>query len=138
MYFTVVKCPSLTNLDHGFASSSNDSVYGDHVTVTCDVGYELEGQGQPSMSVECLATGNWSLDLISCVPVTCPSPPHVGNATQIATGISYGSVVVFTCPRGYFMGRTSEATFEGSRVSTATIHCQADALWSDEPENCLG
>ena len=68
--------------------------------------------------------------------IDCLDPPVVGNATRIASGSTYGSVVVFTCPRGYFMGRTGEATFEGSRVSTATIHCQADALWSDEPDNC--
>ena len=70
------------------------------------------------------------------VVIECPPPPVVGNATRIGSGSSYGSVVVFTCPRGYYMGHTSEATFSGSRVSTQTVHCQADTQWSNIPENC--
>ena len=68
--------------------------------------------------------------------VECPPLPSVGNATRIGSRSSFGSVVVFTCPRGYYMGRSSEATFEGGRVSTATVHCQADAQWSHVPDNC--
>ena len=137
--FAAVTCPSLSTFGHADVAPTNNCVFGDHVVISCENGYEL-GHGQSSANVTCLATGNWSLDLDvnSCSPVTCPTPPYVGNSTRIGSGSSFGSVVVYTCPRGYYMGSTSEATFTGSRISTATIHCQADAQWSSQPDNCSG
>ena len=68
--------------------------------------------------------------------VDCLDAPVVNNATRIVSGSTFGSVVVYTCPRGYYMGNTSDATFTGRRISTATVHCQANAQWSSQPDDC--
>ena len=67
----------------------------------------------------------------------CPQPPIVGNSTRIGSGNTYGTVIAYTCPHGYYIGRSSESTYTGTRDVTATVHCQADKTWSAEPDDCL-
>ena len=61
----------------------------------------------------------------------------MGNSTRIGSGNTYGTVIAYTCPHGYYIGRSSESTYTGTRDVTATVHCQADKTWSAEPDDCL-
>ena len=70
--------------------------------------------------------------------VQCPTPPIVGNSTRLGHTTTYGAVIVYTCPNGYYINNTGPSSYLNSSAdSSATIHCRADGSWSHEPEACL-
>ena len=57
-----VQCPEIPTLEHMSTSTTNRSV-GAEVTLTCDKGYEMDGQG----TIYCMKNGTWSAPFPKCM-----------------------------------------------------------------------
>ena len=88
--------------------SLTTTTYGSTGSFTCDQGYGLVG----TETVVCMATGNWSDTIPTCVP-NCPSlfTPRNGELVIYpSVGINAGLIVTFTCDLGYDLVGDNETT----------------------------
>ncbi|XP_019647923.1 PREDICTED: LOW QUALITY PROTEIN: sushi, von Willebrand factor type A, EGF and pentraxin domain-containing protein 1-like [Branchiostoma belcheri] len=98
---------------------SGGTFYGNHMTFTCDPGYEIFG----SAVLTCQGNQQWSASPPTCTLVQCPPLSPVVNG-QMSGGMSYGDQVMFTCNPGYILSGTTSRT------------CQADGTWSGAQPVC--
>ncbi|XP_078589338.1 sushi, von Willebrand factor type A, EGF and pentraxin domain-containing protein 1-like [Branchiostoma floridae x Branchiostoma japonicum] len=119
---TARACPPLTTPTNGALSPPGPYSYPNHVTVTCNSGYQLNGVS----SLTCQADGTWSNPVPTCEPRQCPTLPAPSNGARTPpTGSnSFGNAVSFTCNTGY--------TLNGANAVT----CQAGGTWSDPAPTC--
>ncbi|XP_071948697.1 E-selectin-like [Antedon mediterranea] len=114
-----VMCPVLDPPMYGVIVTQGSS-YNDVIEFDCNTGYNLQGSRQRT----CQQDGQWSGELTTCNPVTCPvlDPPMHG--VIVTQGSSYNDVIEFDCNTGY--------NLQGSRQRT----CQQDGQWSGELTTC--
>ncbi|WAR30038.1 CSMD3-like protein, partial [Mya arenaria] len=79
---------------------------------TCDFGYNLKG---PS-SKTCDEFGIWQpRESVDCIVVECPSPDNLANGLIYTTnGNRFGSVITYTCNRGFAAVPFSSQTCTGN------------------------
>ncbi|XP_065189459.1 CUB and sushi domain-containing protein 1-like [Sycon ciliatum] len=127
----IVQCPVLAT-DNGVYSHSR-AVYMDNVTLTCDVGYELQPQVY-TVEFRCLATGSFSLSpLPTCAKISCGPLQPIQNATVLASAALFGSQVRANCNYGFVAaGSVLSASFtctqNTSAVSNRSYHWRADGI----------
>ncbi|XP_071948695.1 CUB and sushi domain-containing protein 1-like [Antedon mediterranea] len=119
LLLTAVMCPVLDPPMHGVIVTQGSS-YNDVIEFDCNTGYNLQGSRQRT----CQQDGQWSGELTTCNPVTCPvlDPPMHG--VIVTQGSLYNDVIEFDCNTGY--------NLQGSRQRT----CQQDGQWSGELTTC--
>ncbi|GAV01451.1 hypothetical protein RvY_12161 [Ramazzottius varieornatus] len=148
--FTVaysVDCPDLVQLSHSQSGqsrspsdgsvgrtepilvSTNLTIVGTHVAITCPVGYELSVRaesGAERIDAKCLPGGNWSVKKIPvCQPEYCGSVPVALNAIPVnVTGFSYGGVVEYKCLQGF--------GFQSGKEKES-VTCREDGSWTAVP-----
>ncbi|XP_052783270.1 uncharacterized protein LOC128219502 [Mya arenaria] len=97
--------------------STNPFSYNDTVELVCKEGYETNS----SISVTCLADGNWT-PFPECEAVSCGHfRETIENAEMSQDGSNYGDNITVTCYTGYAL--------DGSGI----IQCGADRSWSNAP-----
>ncbi|XP_035664576.1 sushi, von Willebrand factor type A, EGF and pentraxin domain-containing protein 1-like [Branchiostoma floridae] len=119
---TPVSCPALTAPTNGALNPpAGPYVYQNQVTVTCNLGYDLDGVSP----VTCQADGTWSNPVGTCRR-RCPAltAPTNGVRTPSTGSNSFGNTVTFTCNTGYV------------RNGAAAVTCQADGTWSNPVPTC--
>ena len=122
-----LECPSLDNITHGNFEQSNgfDNVFGDVITVICDAGYKINGEGV----LQCNSSGLWNSTIPTCEPVACPELNNITNGhyewnDTIQQSTFFGEVVTVVCDEGYEV--------EG----VETIQCNSSALWNVSIPTC--
>ncbi|XP_063230514.1 sushi, von Willebrand factor type A, EGF and pentraxin domain-containing protein 1-like [Bacillus rossius redtenbacheri] len=135
-------CPELPELHGGNimllwpfehnATTMTAHAFGAKLELGCSEGFVING----AVTLECLASGDWSAPTPSCVPRLCPmlSEPHSGflrvlrapedNTTEMANH-AFGAVVQLGCDEGF--------TLEGAD----TLECLASGEWSAPAPSCV-
>ncbi|KAK2171571.1 hypothetical protein NP493_1041g00011 [Ridgeia piscesae] len=91
-------CGQAPLINNGYVKSSTGVQFGDTVTYKCYGGYRALKD-----TITCRETGQWE-DTPSCTATKCPQRPPINDGmkdTLFGDGVSYGSVVRFTCDDGY-------------------------------------
>ncbi|CAH1263510.1 CSMD3 [Branchiostoma lanceolatum] len=116
---TLKTCQPLLAPDHGTVAGGNN--YGNVVTYTCDVGYDLIGN--PTQT--CQDNQQWTGTPPTCQKVQCAFLSAPNNAHMTGMGFEYSDTVHFDCLPGYTLtaGDTDRT-------------CQADGLWSGLQPSC--
>ena len=128
-----LKCPTLDNVTHGhFVQNGGISVFGSTVSVACDAGYQIHGQGQDSLY--CNSSGLWNSTVPNCDPVICPSLDNVthghfkqnthGHYVQNGGIGTFGDTVSVVCDTGY--------QIHGDEV----LRCNSSGLWNTTIPTC--
>ncbi|XP_064626004.1 sushi, von Willebrand factor type A, EGF and pentraxin domain-containing protein 1-like [Lineus longissimus] len=113
-------CPFPPVIPYGYSLADHQGTFGpgDAVEYMCDIGYT--GQSENNY-ILCQDDLTWS-EVSSCTHITCDPPARLVDFGEIkGTNFSYGSVVEYSCNRGYFI--------DGPSVRM----CAADGRW-DIPE----
>ncbi|CAH1262671.1 CSMD3 [Branchiostoma lanceolatum] len=100
-------------------SVSGGHVFGEQVTFSCDLGFDLVGV--PIRT--CEDNQQWSGVQPSCTKKQCSrlTPPPNGALTG---GFSFGEVVTITCDAGYEL------------IGSGTRTCEANGQWTGSPSQC--
>ncbi|XP_078686179.1 uncharacterized protein LOC144918925 isoform X3 [Branchiostoma floridae x Branchiostoma belcheri] len=118
-----VQCPYRMAPENGAQSSEGPYFFGDEVTYSCDLGYELAPGG--ASSVTCQADTTWSADVPTCQRVECPYRMAPVNGAQSSEGPYYsGDQVTYSCDEGYELDGSTSAT------------CLPNTMWSDDVPTC--
>ncbi|XP_065845158.1 sushi, von Willebrand factor type A, EGF and pentraxin domain-containing protein 1-like isoform X2 [Oscarella lobularis] len=93
--------------------------FGKNITYECNPGFKRSAWVQST----CLYTGNWSLPPPQCSQIYCPylSSPDNGR-TELSAGLSFGSVVTFSCDPGYDVTINSRK----ANVETVQLKCEQE------------
>ncbi|XP_065179367.1 sushi, von Willebrand factor type A, EGF and pentraxin domain-containing protein 1-like [Sycon ciliatum] len=94
---------------------------GDTVDWECDRGYKIVGEP----AAECQMNGRWTRPTPTCERIRCTDPGMPANGARIGDDFNAGSMVSFTCDRGYML--------QGS----PTIDCLMTGRWSDPVPVCV-
>lgn len=104
--------------------------YNSTISFSCKSKHHLEGAHE----VKCLANGKWSAPLPECLARSCGNPGVPYNGFKHGTSHTYGSIVQYTCQKGYKLvgDRTrscEEATakWTGSLPACQLMNCGARA-----------
>ncbi|XP_066268442.1 CUB and sushi domain-containing protein 2-like [Branchiostoma lanceolatum] len=111
---TPLTAPANGNMTGGY-------FYGDQVTFSCDIGFELTNSDVRI----CGDNGVWSGVQPTCDIVDCASPLEPPNSDMAVSGTTYGNTVTTSCDSGYDL-------ISGDAVRT----CQASGEWSGNPPLC--
>ncbi len=127
-------------IDHKGSSSRGSGPWeaGEELILSCSAGYELVVTNPltPDM-IFCRADGSWGVNLPTCVPISCPSPPAIPNAQLDLAGLRgspslqnmlgkelqgsafrLGTQVKYECLRGYVRQGSNDA-----------LVCAIDGQW---------
>ena len=116
-----IRCNSLPTVANGRIASGNSEV-GSARNVSCNSGYQLQGNSQ----IFCGRTGTWSSPgsctvITTRAPIRCNSLPTVANG-RISSGNSYvGSTRTVNCNSGYQQKIPREVPLVISRYSTRGV-----------------
>uniref|UniRef100_A0A8C8AQF1 Sushi, von Willebrand factor type A, EGF and pentraxin domain-containing protein 1 n=1 Tax=Otus sunia TaxID=257818 RepID=A0A8C8AQF1_9STRI len=107
--------------------NGNNFTFGNTVSYTCKEGYTLVGPA----TIECLASGEWSVSHQQCLAVSCDEPPHVENASPESGHRLFGDIAYYFCSDGYSLADNSQllCNAEGKWVppeGREMPHCIAD------------
>ena len=116
------ECSPLDPPVFGDISCSKDNKVGSECTFTCNVGYELLGDGTRL----CEDSHLWSGVMPRCVPTECPVLSAPKNGIVVCTAErSYRSICQFKCNDGYELN--------GNNI----MECSAEKKWNpDEAPTC--
>ncbi|XP_052282859.1 CUB and sushi domain-containing protein 3-like isoform X5 [Dreissena polymorpha] len=114
-----IECYPFPITEHGHLST-NSTTYRTSVTITCDTGYNVNGN---STSV-CESNGHWSSTSQTCIPVDCKQFPNPSNGHVFPTSTTFGIVVTITCEPGYILNGSSMAM------------CGSNGNWNSTGQTC--
>jgi hypothetical protein len=98
---TPISCGSYPAPAHGTVSPTGSRGYGQTVTITCNAGYELSGDGRFSATPSCQANGEFTSGKI-CARKSCGAFPSIAKGIAFpASGALSGQHVVISCDDGY-------------------------------------
>jgi len=121
VYDTNIYCKKVDSLYKGSIDDPRDQyTEGDTLKVSCDYGYELQGQEE----IRCLASGEWEHDLPVCKRISCGVPGS--GQFMVVRGSDYfvGGVVTYHCYSGYELRGAATAT------------CLVSGRWDAKPPSC--
>ena len=120
-----IKCNMPPSIKYG---STLDIVasYGDKLQVSCDQGFTLEDGHD---EVRCTESGLWSVDTVSCQPVTCTnirdlSHGHVKYDATSEHAHRVSTLAKFSCNPGYQL------------LGPKNMTCLSSGLWSESLPKC--
>ncbi|XP_054720057.1 sushi, von Willebrand factor type A, EGF and pentraxin domain-containing protein 1-like [Uloborus diversus] len=90
------------------------------VQFQCDEGYKLIGPDKRF----CLASGQWSGKLPYCQRINCNRPKDPENGQAVYSSLEYGSVLRYTCDKGYILSNKEPRT------------CSEDGTWTGSEGAC--
>ncbi|KAM6968265.1 CUB and sushi domain-containing protein 3-like [Aplochiton taeniatus] len=102
----------------------DDVTVGQNVTLTCEPGFVLEGDGGV-VTLTCTNNATWSGPMPTCKVVTCPAPPVLANGVLEGSVFQWGTSVSYSCQPGY------QLSFP------AVLTCVGKGTWSGELPQCL-
>lgn len=146
-----VTCAPYEPAEHASAAPAGRVAAGEHVTVTCDPGYVIVGDG--AGDVECGPGGEWVAGHESCEPLECPpleAPAHgsVSEPGQVQVGRS----VTVQCEPGYeaeVVTGAGEVQSPPDKAVTVVegvgphgqvvqVRCESDQTWAPGAVSCVG
>uniref|UniRef100_H2Y7G0 Uncharacterized protein n=1 Tax=Ciona savignyi TaxID=51511 RepID=H2Y7G0_CIOSA len=108
-------------LQHGSIQCTNDMKFESQCTLSCNVGYEITGDG----STVCLADQSWSENFGECIKVQCSVLADPDNGGMRCTEANkYQSICTFSCNAGYEL------------IGHSTSECQHDRQFSNSAPFC--
>ncbi|XP_056129721.1 C4b-binding protein alpha chain-like isoform X3 [Lampris incognitus] len=116
-------CGNPGQVPNGEIHIKTDTLFGDRVTVTCNIGYYMIGQDE----LLCGDKG-WLGRLPVCEVVKCLQAPAVENAYPPSPAddvYTYGQVVKYTCLKDYTLNGSSSLT------------CSEDKKFKPDPPTCI-
>ncbi|NXO38057.1 SVEP1 protein, partial [Locustella ochotensis] len=108
----IVSCGSPPAIKDAVIRGDNFT-FGNTVSYTCKEGYTLVGPE----TIECLASGKWSVSHQQCLAVSCDEPPHVENASPESGHRLFGDIAYYFCLDGYSLADNSQ------------LLCNAEGTW---------
>uniref|UniRef100_A0A8C3EX58 Sushi, von Willebrand factor type A, EGF and pentraxin domain-containing protein 1 n=1 Tax=Corvus moneduloides TaxID=1196302 RepID=A0A8C3EX58_CORMO len=108
----VVSCGSPPAIKDAVINGDNFT-FGNTVSYTCKEGYTLVGPE----TIECLASGKWSVSHQQCLAVSCDEPPPVENASPESGHRLFGDIAYYFCLDGYSLADNSQ------------LLCNAEGKW---------
>jgi len=123
-----ITCSSLPLIDNGhYSAGSLNSPYllNQEIALICDDGYYLFGSWE---NRKCTSKDTWNEINHMCLRISCTAPNMIEHGSYNGSQLSYdyGSIVVLTCDRGYFL----------SNVADTTRKCEGKNLWSGRDPQC--
>ena len=115
-----VNCSALVSPGNGSVTVTA-LTYTNTAIYSCSMGYVLVG----SASTTCMADGNWSASLPSCIIVDCGTLDHPANGSVSITGTTYLSTATYSCLDGFNISGSSERT------------CLSDGNWNSSVPSCI-
>ncbi|CAH1248690.1 CSMD2 [Branchiostoma lanceolatum] len=112
-------CTPLSAPANGSVIGGN--LYGDHVTFSCNTGFQLSNN---DIRI-CGHDGVWSGVQPTCEVVECNEPNKIPHSDITVSGVKFGDTINSSCHPGYYL-------VGGDTVRT----CQADGEWSGNPHSC--
>uniref|UniRef100_A0A8C3QYS8 Sushi, von Willebrand factor type A, EGF and pentraxin domain-containing protein 1 n=1 Tax=Cyanoderma ruficeps TaxID=181631 RepID=A0A8C3QYS8_9PASS len=109
---SIVSCGSPPAIQDAVINGDNFT-FGNTVSYTCKEGYTLVGPE----TIECLASGKWSVSHQQCLAVSCDEPPHVENASPESGHRLFGDIAYYFCLDGYSLADNSQ------------LLCNAEGTW---------
>jgi len=106
MYVTV-PCSNLTDPGNGKVTCpSTTGVFQDTCTYYCNRGYQLNGNPQPS----CTVNGTWSSEPVTCAILMCNDPAvEISNSQSVdVCNMTYGSRCLLNCSNGFTVSGDGE------------------------------
>uniref|UniRef100_A0A8D0GC18 Sushi, von Willebrand factor type A, EGF and pentraxin domain containing 1 n=1 Tax=Sphenodon punctatus TaxID=8508 RepID=A0A8D0GC18_SPHPU len=85
------------------AISGNNFTFGNTVTYACKEGFTLIGPE----TIECLASGKWSMSHQQCLAVSCDEPPPIEHASPESAHRLFGDIAFYYCSDGYSLAENS-------------------------------
>nr|XP_028590239.1 complement receptor type 1-like isoform X3 [Podarcis muralis] len=119
----MIQCPSPPNVQHGNYSAPESIQYtnGKSVNFSCQPGYVLIGEA----TLNCTASGVWSLPVPHCEAVGCILPQISGGKKENSEiVIQIGANVTLECEDGYVLKGSSR------------VQCQPDFTWDPPVPVC--
>ena len=119
-----IDCGPPVQVPHStFHKNADDNGVGTIVQYTCHEGYEYLGPTE----LECTEKGRWldrnqRTSLPVCVPVDCGPAPSLENGEVLAEEMTYASVAVVNCFRGYAL------------IGPSNLTCTAERKWSQSDQ----
>ena len=121
----IVKCQEFGNVPNGHTSQETangmKNVYGNKVTVTCDLGYVRSGLSE----VYCGADGNWGPKPV-CNPSSCGSHPGSNSSCIEDTDLTDDSTIIT------YLCKAQSSDRSVTKIGSGTAVC-TDNEW-DEPD----
>jgi len=114
-----VACSFLSSIQNG-SIKGTDFSYGGSVSFSCLEGFKLIGHD----SLTCDIRGLWNGTLPHCAVINCSKIYAIDNGYIDRNDVSYRSIIVHHCFRGYEL------------IGDATRTCQADGQWTGRPVHC--
>ncbi|XP_012938062.1 sushi, von Willebrand factor type A, EGF and pentraxin domain-containing protein 1 [Aplysia californica] len=125
-----IVCPSVpevANSNHNITADVSLTV-DTTVAYRCLEGYDLKVDEDYRLNDVglrvCELTGQWSTNLIECVPVNCPEILSIEYGSVTGKSFIYQSVVDFSCDKGFEL------------VGLSSLECGAKGLWSADIPFC--
>ncbi|XP_013784842.1 sushi, von Willebrand factor type A, EGF and pentraxin domain-containing protein 1-like [Limulus polyphemus] len=91
------------------------------INFECNKGYQLVGVKE----IFCLPNGDWSSSVPRCEIRKCPQPSPPKDGSVSSNGITYGSVISYSCVKGFSLNGLKER------------RCLEDGTWSGEEPFCI-
>ncbi|CAG2214236.1 CSMD [Mytilus edulis] len=110
-----IVCPAF-DVVNGLVSVTDGVNYGSTATVSCNTGYNLNGNS----TAICGGGGVWSAPKPECERIVCPAFDVVNGAISVTDGVNYGSTATISCNTGYNLNGASTATCGDGGVWSAT------------------
>ncbi|XP_039764040.1 locomotion-related protein Hikaru genki [Pararge aegeria] len=121
-------CPELRDPGPHAALQEYNTSVGGRAVFSCAWGYRLVGRP----GLECESDGRWSDAAPVCVPIYCPSPPHLLDGGRLSAVDAsknrrhqVGDLLVYDCSSGYQI------------VGESSIVCTESGFWSHPPPFCM-
>jgi len=123
----IKQCGNLESPQNSNVRCTDENNYGSTCRVTCDIGYELEGNN----AIICDSNGDWIIDSYTkCKLIECEPIPQPENGKVICSENNlYGSNCQVDCNDGYFLTGSFkrqcrlDKTFSGAEATCTLITC---------------
>ena len=119
------QCRQLPQVSNGYAQTDSYAV-GSIATINCNPGFHIASP----LVVQCLSSGTWSINSISCQPgntpqTSCGELPTVANGRFVSNSYEIGSQAFLYCYANFILQGPNSIT------------CQPSGNWSTSVSQCV-
>jgi CUB/sushi domain-containing protein len=112
----IISCGDPGSPRNGFKNSTQ-TTFGTVVEFDCNSGYALRG----SKRISCGANAMWSASAPMCEISSCPDPGTPDKGSRVLGQLTVGSIVTYSCIRGYRIDGVQSRLCLPSRTWTGTL-----------------
>ena len=77
------------------------------------------------MNILCFILCMYTIIMLIVLAVKCPVPKSIPIGSVTTTGLTYGSLAIYSCPKNYLVDGYQKR------------QCQSDGTWTGTPPKCV-